>query len=220
MSAEPVLEPGWVADPLTAEFPELRVLSCVVGAPARGRDPGVARHLGVLAERFTGARAVELRREPVPAAYRVFYRHVGLDPDLTRTPIEAAALDRLVAGGHASRGRLADALLIALLETGVPVTAVDEQRVRGPAGLRAARPDERLGAGADALPLPAGRLVLADAERPIAELFGDVADDVRPGRRSRRLRLIAVRIPGVPEIHVEESLWACQEALGTSPPEE
>ncbi len=80
-------------------------------------------------------------------------------------------------------------------------------------------PDERLGAGAHGLPLPTGRLVLADAQRPIAELFGDVADDVRPGRRTQRLRLIAVRIPGVPAIHVEEAVWACQEALGTSPVE-
>ena len=49
--------------------------------------------------------------------------------------------------------------------------------------------------------------------RPLAELFGELAPAVMPGRRAGRLRLVAVRIPGVPSIHVEEALWTCQESL-------
>ena len=85
-----------------------------------------------------GGRAVELRREPVPAAYRVFYRHIGIDPDSTRTPVEEAALARLVEGGHRSRGPLADALLLALLDTSVLVNAFDAEAVDGLPGLRPA----------------------------------------------------------------------------------
>ena len=32
----------------------------------------------------------QLRTRPVPRAYRVFFRHVGLDPDVERTPVEQA----------------------------------------------------------------------------------------------------------------------------------
>ena len=55
--------------------------------------------------------------------------------------------------------------------------------------------------------------MLADDAGPLAELFGELAPGAGPGRRTVRLRLVAVRIPGVPSIHVEEALWTCQESL-------
>ena len=100
----------------------------------------------MLSDRFRGAQAIELRRQPVPHAYRVFFRHIGLDPDEHRTPVEALALERLKAGGFASRSVLDDALTIAVMETGVPVWALDAGRVEGELGLRPARRGERLGA--------------------------------------------------------------------------
>ena len=36
-----------------------------------------------------------MRERPIPWAYRVFFRQIGLDPDRTRTPVEQLALDRL-----------------------------------------------------------------------------------------------------------------------------
>jgi DNA/RNA-binding domain of Phe-tRNA-synthetase-like protein len=217
VSDEALLERGVVAPVIAEELPGLAVWSCAVGAPARTPDAGVRERLALLGERFHGARAVELRREPVPAAHRVFFRHVGLDPEVTRTPIEAAALERLVAGGHRSGGgRLDDALLLALLETGVQVLAFDLGVAPGPVGLRGAAPGERLGSD-PALPLPAGRLLLDAAGRPLAELFGVVDPAAWPGRRTSALRLVAVQVPGVPDICVEEALWTCQEALGTPP---
>ena len=211
--ADPVLQEGWIDRELALEFPELRVVSVLAPAPAR-RTPTVLRErLALLADRFHGARALTLRREPVPAAYRVFFRHVGLDPDAQRTPVEAAALDRLVQGGFVSRGALEDALLVAVVETGVPVWAVDDARLDGPLGLRGARAGERLGKGEYAADLAPGRLLVADAAGPVAVLFGDVAPDRRPDRHSRRLRLFAVGVPGVPALHVEEALFGCADAL-------
>lgn len=210
------LEKGWVAARLAEEFPELAVFSVIVPAPAHRADAGVVERLGYLASRFNGRRAVEMRREPVPAAYRVFHRHLGLDPDVTRTPIEEAALERLVGGGHRSSGRVADALLLSLLETGVPVTAFDAASVDGPLGLREAVRGERLGSAEFAPEVAPGRVVIADARRVLAALFGPPADDAAPGRRAERLALLAVQIPGVPSIHVEEALWTCCEALEPS----
>lgn len=213
MSPDAPLERGPVAPAVAEEFPGLGVLSCAVGPPARGHDDGVRERLAGLAGRLRGAQAVELRREPVPAAHRVFFRHVGLDPDVTRTPIEAAAVDRLVVGGHRGGGRLDDALLLALLETGVQVLAFDRGAAPVAPGVRTAAPGERLG-GDPPRPLPAGRLVLEAAGRILAELFGLPDTAALPGRRSADLRLVAVQVPGVPDIAVEEALWTCQEALG------
>ena len=80
--------------------------------------------------------AVGLRREPVPSAYRVFFRHIGIDPDIERTPIEAAVLERMLRGGFPTGGLLEDVLLIALLDTGVPVWALDTATLDGPLGVR------------------------------------------------------------------------------------
>jgi DNA/RNA-binding domain of Phe-tRNA-synthetase-like protein len=210
---DPTLDEGWIAHELAAEYPDLRVVSTTAPAPGSRSSRALRERLASLADRFHGARALTMRREPVPAAYRVFFRHVGIDPDVQRTPVEAAALDRLVQGGFTSRGLLEDALLIAVVETGVPVWACDDDRLDGPLGLRGAQAGERLGEGDYADDLEPGRLVVADAAAPVAVLFGDVAPSHRPGRDTRVLRLFAVAVPGVPALHVEEALFGCADAL-------
>jgi DNA/RNA-binding domain of Phe-tRNA-synthetase-like protein len=211
--ADPALEEGWVDRELALEFPELRLVCATAPAPGRRTPSAQRERLALLADRFHGARALTLRREPVPAAYRAFFRHVGLDPDAHRTPVEAAALDRLVQGGFVSRGPLEDALLVAVVETGVPVWAVDDERLDGPLGLRGAAPGERLGEGEYAPDLAPGRIVVADASGPVAVLFGDIAPSHVPGRDGARLRLFAVAVPGVPALHLEEALFGCADAL-------
>ena len=149
-----------------AEFPELRLWSLRVARRARAAaPPGLRERLRALSDRFHGAQAVQLRTDPIPHAYRVFFRHVGLDPDTERTPVEAAVVDRLLHGGFRSRGLVDDALLVAVVETGVPLWALDDdtrrRRARHPAGGRA-RVARARRVRADARP---GRLVVADDAR-------------------------------------------------------
>ncbi len=212
---DPELTEGWVARELREELPGLRLVSAPAAAPS-GRSPrALRRRLATLADRFHGARALSVRREPVPAAYRAFFRQVGMDPDERRPPSEAAAMRRLVEGGFVSRSWLEDALLLAVLETGVPVWALDAARVDGPLGIRAAGSGERLGEGELAPDLRPGRVVVADAARPVAELFADaVAPSHAPGRRTTGLLLFALAVEGVPELHVEEAMFVCADALG------
>jgi DNA/RNA-binding domain of Phe-tRNA-synthetase-like protein len=106
-----------------------------------------------------------------------------------------------------------DALLIALVETGVPVWALDEGACAGELGIREALARERLGEGPYAHELPAGRLVVADDRGPAGVLFGDLAPDRVPSPATGALRVFAVQVAGVPDLHVEEALWACAEAL-------
>jgi DNA/RNA-binding domain of Phe-tRNA-synthetase-like protein len=198
---EPEVLDGWVDAGLAAEFPGLRVAYCVVPAAGGPSPPALRERLRVLSDRLRGAQAVALRGRDVPHAYRVFFRHVGLEPDETRIPVEALVLERLTRGGFPSRGRLPDALAIACVETGVPVWALDADRLDGPPGVRPA---------ASADPVPEGRLVLADAARMLAVLF---EAPEAPTRETRRLALISVVVPHVPALFAEEALWIAGEAL-------
>jgi DNA/RNA-binding domain of Phe-tRNA-synthetase-like protein len=204
---------GWIDAEVAEEFPELGLVQMDVDARP-GRSPrSVRQHLRHLSDRVRGARAVAQRQEPIPWAYRVFYRHVGLDPDADRTPAEAAMLDRLMRGGFRSENLLDDALLIALVETGVPIWALDAARVEGTMGVRPAAPGERLGRRREATPLPSGRLVAADDDAPLAVLFGEIAPGHGVTGDTEAMRLFSVQVAGVPSIYVEEALFQCAEIL-------
>jgi DNA/RNA-binding domain of Phe-tRNA-synthetase-like protein len=217
----PELELGWRARELEQDLPELRLMIAQArvarpGSLTARSPPGVEDRLRELSNRFRGARAVTVRREPVPAAYRVFFRQIGLDPDVVRTPIEAAALERMMRGGFSSGGMLQDVLLIALVDTGVPVWALDAESVNGPLGIRASSEGEPLGQSPDALALPAGRLVIADASTALAPLFGELASGHEAKAGTERLTLFAIQVAGVPSLYVEQALWTCRTALEAS----
>jgi DNA/RNA-binding domain of Phe-tRNA-synthetase-like protein len=85
--------------------------------------------------------------------------------------------------------------------------------VEGALGIRVAEERERLGRAPDALPVPPGRLVVADERSALAILFGEVARGHRVTRSTRRMTLVSVRVAGVPSIHVEEALHTCVDVL-------
>jgi len=209
---------GWIAPEVAQELPSLRLLwtELQVGrtTPLTGDSPAdIQARMRALSSRVRGARAVAIRREPIPAAYRVFYRQIGLDPDVDRTPIEQAILERMLHGGFLSGGLLADVLLISMIDTGVPVWALDAAAALGPLGIRASGEGEPLGRAAGAAALPAGQLVIADSERALAVLFQPVPDGPAPGPRTSSVTLYAAQVAGVPSLYVEEALWACRAAL-------
>jgi DNA/RNA-binding domain of Phe-tRNA-synthetase-like protein len=213
MVQEVPVETGWVEPALSEEFRGLGLRSTVVTART-GRSPrelkGRLRHLS---DRVHGLRVVNLRREPVASAYRVFFRQIGIDPDEHKPPGEAAMLERLRAGRFTSRELLEDALTVAVVETGVAVRAFDADRLVGTLGLRIARRGEHL--AGDRVDLPDGAIVVADERRPIGLVFGDTGSAAAVGPGTRRIALCVVRVPGIPEISVEEALWTAAGILTT-----
>jgi len=203
---------GWVEPELADEFPELSLLLAWLDVRPTGSPPEVRQRLRMLADRYTGGKVVHMRQDPVPWAYRVFSRQVGIDPDQDRTPVESVALRRLKHGGLRSENLVDDALTIAIAETGVPVIALDADRVQGDLGLRLSRAGEKL---EDTRPLSDRQLVVADAKRPVAVVLGDVSRDagVTPG--TARMVLCALGVKGVPRISLEEALWSAAETLYT-----
>jgi DNA/RNA-binding domain of Phe-tRNA-synthetase-like protein len=198
---------GWVEPALRAEFRGLGLRFTIVSART-GRSPRQLKaRLRHLSDRVYGDRVVNLRREPVASAYRVFFRQIGIDPDEHKPPGEAAMLERLRAGRFTSHDLLEDALTIAVVETGVAVRAFDADRLEGTLGLRIAHRGEHL--AGDLLDLPEGAIVIADERRPIGLVFGDTGSGAAVARATSRIALCVVRLPGVPEISVEEALWTC-----------
>jgi DNA/RNA-binding domain of Phe-tRNA-synthetase-like protein len=208
---EPAPRQGWVAPHIAAEFPGLGIAWVEVDAKS-GRSPEpVRRRLRELSDRTYGSQAIRLRERPIPWAYRVFFRQIGLDPDRTRTPVEQLTLDRLHDGGFSSHGLPADALNIAIAETGVALRAFDADRLAGPLCIRDSAPGESLpGAPGE---LPGGTLTIADEERPVALLFGVTGEGFGVERGTRRLAVASVQVKGVPQIAVEEALWVAASTL-------
>lgn len=198
-------ERGWVAPHLAAEFPGLGIAWIEVdGRPGRSPEP-VRRRLRDLSDRFYGSHAIHLRERPIPWAYRVFFRQIGLDPDRTHTPVEQIVLDRLRDGGFVSRGLPADALTIATVETGVALRAFDADQLEGRLCVRDSAPGESL-AGRPG-ELPRGTLAIADDRSPVGLLFGATGESYGVERGTRRIAVAAVRVHAVPEIAVDEALW-------------
>ncbi len=198
-------EQGWVAPHVAEEFPGLGIAWIEVeGRRADSPEP-VRRRLRDLSDRFYGSHAIHMRERPIPWAYRVFFRQIGLDPDHTRTPVEQLALDRLHDGAFVTRGMPVDALTIATVETGVALRAFDAERLGGSLCIRDSAPGESL--PGRAVELAHGTLVVADERMPLEPLFGDGSPDHGVGAGTRRVAVAAVQVKGIPQAAVDEALW-------------
>lgn len=208
---EPPPRQGWVAPHISAEFPGLGIAWIEVDTPpARSPEP-VRRRLRDLSDRFYGSHAIHMRERPIPWAYRVFFRQIGLDPDRTRTPVEQLALDRLHDGAFTSNGLPVDALTIATVETGVALRAFDAGQIEGELCIRDSAPGESLpGKPAE---LAQGTLTIADGRAPLALLFGGSAADRQLGPDAKRIAIVAVQVKGVPQAAVDEALWIASAAI-------
>jgi DNA/RNA-binding domain of Phe-tRNA-synthetase-like protein len=204
-------EPGWIEPGLAEEFPGISIVTTTIEATP-GRSPeALKEQLRLLSDRVGGAQAIHLREQPIPWAYRVFFRHIGLDPDTTRTPIEQLIFDRMHDGRFKSRNRVDDALTIATVEVGVALRAFDAELIEGRVGMRLSADGERFEGRVS--PLPQGTIVIADEERSLGILFGRTAAGRGVQKGTRRILLAAVGVRGVPDIALEESLWVAASAL-------
>ena len=207
----PAPRQGWVAPHIASEFPGLGIASVEVDAkPGKSPEP-VRRRLRDLSDRTYGSQAIRLRERPIPWAYRVFFRQIGLDPDRTRTPVEQLTLDRLHDGGFRSNGLPGDALDIAIVETGVALRSFDAGSVLGALCIRDSAPGESL-AGMPG-ELEKGTLIIADELQPVGLLFGPTAAGIAVAPGTRRVAVAAVQVKGVPQIAVEEALWLAASTL-------
>jgi DNA/RNA-binding domain of Phe-tRNA-synthetase-like protein len=211
MEWDPAPEQGWVAPHIAAEFPGLGIAWVEADVrPGKSTEP-VRRRLRDLSDRFYGSHAIHMRERPVPWAYRVFFRQIGLDPDRTRTPVEQLAFERIHDGGFKSVGLPRDALTIAIVETGVALRAFDADRLSGALCIRDSAPGEGLPGRPGEL--AQGTLAIADEAGPVALLFGPAGAGYTVDRSTRRIAIAATQVNGVAQIAVEEALWMAAATL-------
>ena len=190
-----------VAPALRSELPGLAIWTTSADGRS-GRTPAaVRRRLNAARGRPAAAEAAGVPGESSPWAYRVALRRLGIDPDAPRSPVDEVVLRRAGAELPPDLGMPYDALLVAALETGVPVLAFDESALDGPLSLK---------------PGESGGVVVADLARPLAELFGETVEDARP-EGAERLTLAAVQVHGVPDLAVQDALWIAVELLEGRP---
>ena len=113
--------------------------------------------------------------------YRIAMNKLGLDQP---TPAEAALKARLIRGSYRARGLPADALLIAVVETGIGVWATNDPGPFSVEGGDVVGSSLRVHAFSEPPPVSTGMVTL----------FGVV-------------------VPGVSELEVREALWVAREVL-------
>ena len=202
---DPAPRQGWVAPHIASEFPGLGIAWVEVGVRPGKSPEAVRRRLRALSDRIYGAEAIRLRERPIPWAYRVFYRQIGFDPDRTRTPVEQLIFERLHDGGFRTHGLPADALNIAIVETGVALRTFDADTLDGGLCIRDSAPGEGLAGRSGEL--AQGTLTIADESRPVGLLFGATAAGRGVEPATRQATIVAIQVNGVPQIAVEEALW-------------
>lgn len=207
----PAIQQGWVADELTSEFPALGVYWLTVDARVGKTAKPVRERMRMLAGRITGATVIQSRQNSVPWSYRVLWRRLGVDPDTDRTPVEELMVQRLEHGGLPSRGMPTDAVVVATLETGVPIVVADAEKLSGSPGLRQAVTGETLG-GVEGM-LRAGEIVYADEQAPLARLDGQIAADYAVDADTTAMTICALAAPAVSQIEIDEALWIAADML-------
>lgn len=211
LGSEPLPRQGWVAPHIAAEFPGLGIAWVELESKQTSSPEPVRRRLRDLSDRFYGSHAIHMRERPIPWAYRVFFRQIGLDPDHTRTPVEQLALDRLHDGAFVSRGMPADALTIATVETGVALRVFDTTRLQGELCIRDSAPGESL--PGKPTKLAQGTLTIADGRGPLELLFGGPIDGQGLDSDGGQIAIVAVQVKGVPQAAVDEALWIAGAAI-------
>jgi DNA/RNA-binding domain of Phe-tRNA-synthetase-like protein len=211
VSGDIEIRDGFVDERLAAEFPGLSVRYCIVAGSLERSPRALRDQLKHISNRPYGERAINMRRQPIAHAYRVFFRQIGLDPDQTRTPVEGVIAERLRAGRFASCDLVTDALTIAIVETGAALFALDADGVRGRLGLRLAKQEELIGG---LIPAAAGTIVVADELAAIAPVFDRPAGPAELSRSTRSVAVLAIAVDGVPAITVDEGIWKCASIIG------
>lgn len=213
---EPPPNPGWIAPDVVEEHPGLDFFWWTEETEWRRRAPRWARdRLARLSTRIDGPAVLQAHLEDAPAAHREFLRRIGRDPNSDHSPQEAAYHQRIFHGRFPVRDELQDLLLIVLIETGVPIWAVDAERIDGELGLRRSLAGElqgpRIGPGRPTPdPITRSEPVVVDGGGVVAELGREPRDTHRATYKTGRTTFFCARVPGLPALRVEEAIWLCR----------
>jgi DNA/RNA-binding domain of Phe-tRNA-synthetase-like protein len=99
-------------------------------------------------------------------------------------------------------------------ETGMPLIALDADRLQGALGLRYGRAGEPLHGGSRHV--RARQIVIADADDAIAILFGERSTRHNTSDETRAVALAAIQVRGVPDAAAHDALRTAAEMLSAA----
>lgn len=215
LACDPRPTPGWIAPDVAEEHPGLELLSWTTPTEYRRRSPDAVREwLGRLSTRVDGPAVLRAHREEAPAAHRELLRRIRRDPDEDPAPQELAYRRRIRDGGFPVRGNPKDLLLVVLCETGVPIWALDADRIDGELGIRRSLSGELQDRDGNASPVTRWpEPVVVDGSGVVAEVLREPRRIHVATKRTTSTTFYGVRVPGLTDLRVDEAVWLCRTLL-------
>lgn len=200
------------------DFPDVTVFGCTLHIEPRGTPRDLAGEWAELHQLWRGKVKAAVAQVPEIAAYREFYRRIGLNPDKA-PPSTQNLIQRFLLGEQPKPlpplPHLVNVVNVMAVKTLVPLGAFDAGAVVGEVRIDYAGNDEMMlpiGASSE-VDVPEGAVVLRDNDKILSQ-FGHRdgnAQKITPD--TRELLLLACHVPGIAADLIERSLNQTVEAL-------
>ncbi|MEM1823418.1 MAG: phenylalanine--tRNA ligase beta subunit-related protein [Candidatus Hadarchaeales archaeon] len=193
---------------LQEDFPEISVLVReITGVLVKNRDEQLEIFKQKVFDKLRKTYFIEdVKNLPVIRQYRSFYWRLGIDPTKTR-PAGEALLRRILLGKDLPTiNTLVDAYNLASAETGVAISALDREKIKGELVLRYSRVGELffgMGMSASML-LDGGRPIICDDEKVVALYPYRDSELTKITEETTKAVLIFCGVPGIENRFLQE----------------
>lgn len=198
----------YIEKKLQEDFPEISVLVReITGVLVKNRDEQLEIFRQKVFDRLRKTYFIEdVKNLPVIRQYRSFYWRLGIDPTKTR-PAGEALLRRILLGKDLPTiNTLVDAYNLASAETGVAISALDREKIKGELVLRYSRVGELffgMGMSASIL-LDGGRPIICDDEKVVALYPYRDSELTKITEETTKAVLIFCGVPGIENRFLQE----------------
>ncbi len=193
------IEVGWSADVLV-KFPELMIcVGVIIGTCPQEENEQLRQLKKTVYQGVREKYSVEtLKDDPVVRAYRDFYWKLDIDPTKTR-PSGEALLRRVLNGNELPTiSTVVDAYNLASMQTLIPISGFDEDRLKPPLHVRFAESETFTGIGMDRpMLLTKKMLILADKEKVLCIYPYRDSEKTKITMQTRNAVIIGYGAPGV-----------------------
>ncbi|MEM2251445.1 MAG: phenylalanine--tRNA ligase beta subunit-related protein [Candidatus Hadarchaeales archaeon] len=198
----------YIEKKLQEDFPEISVLVReITGVLVKNRDEQLEIFKQKVFDRLRKTYFIEdVKNLPVIRQYRSFYWRLGIDPTKTR-PAGEALLRRILLGKDLPTiNTLVDAYNLASAETGVAISALDREKIKGELVLRYSRVGELFfGMGMPAsILLDEGRPIICDDEKVVALYPYRDSELTKITEETTKAVLIFCGVPGIENRFLQE----------------
>ena len=203
-----LIDVTWSAEVL-AKFPELAICIGTISGIHNQKESDQLRQLKktVYEEAKAKFNVEALKNDPTVRAYRDFYWKLNIDPTKTR-PSGEALLRRVLNGNELPNISTAvDAYNLASMQTIVPISGFDEERLRPPFHLRFAKNEAFTGIGMDKPMLQTERmLVLTDEKQILCVYPYRDSDHSKITLQTQNAVIIGYGAPGISQEQLKEAV--------------